>query len=113
MAISEKHIIETLRVMERMGVFLASGNNPPNLMTLGWGAIGYIWNKPVIITPVRYTRYTYDLIEKYHEFAISVPRKDLSDALLRCSQITGRNTDKFKELHLHPTREINRHIYCG
>src|SRR5690554_5720271 len=104
MTISEKHILETLKVLERMGAFLVAGNNPPNIMTLGWGAIGYIWNKPVIITPVRYTRYTYDLIEKHHEFVISVPQKDLSDSLLRCNQITGRTADKFKELHLHPTR---------
>lgn len=117
MVINEKYILETLKVMENSGVFLVSGNNPPNLMTLGWGAFGNIWNRPVIITPVRYTRYTYDLLEKYHEFTISVPRKDLSNALLRCSQMTGRNTDKFKELHLHPTRTrmINTYIVadCG
>lgn len=104
MSINEKYITEILRVMERTGVFMVTGNNPPNLMTLGWGAIGNIWNKPVLITPIRYTRYTCDLLEKHHEFAVSVPRKDLSSSLLRCSQMTGRNADKFKELHLHPTR---------
>ncbi|HEY8390646.1 MAG TPA: flavin reductase [Clostridia bacterium] len=104
MVINEKYLTEAMNVMKRIGVFLVSGKNPPNLMTLGWGAVGYIWNKPIIITPVRYTRYTYDLLEQYHEFTISVPRKDLSKELVRCSQITGRTTDKFKELHLHPSR---------
>lgn len=104
MITDEKIFIDTLKVMERSGVFLIAGNNPPNLMSLSWGAIGYIWNKPILITPVRYTRHTYDLIEKHHEFAISVPQKDLSEALVRCSQVSGRDVDKFKELHLHPTR---------
>ncbi|HEY8423842.1 MAG TPA: flavin reductase [Clostridia bacterium] len=104
MIINKKLLFETLKIMEQMGVFLVAGNNPPNLMTLTWGAVGNIWNKPVIITPVRYTRYTYDLIEKYHEFAISVPQKDLSEALVKCGQISGRDFDKFKELHLHPRK---------
>ena len=102
--IIDEYISETLKVMEHSGVFLVSGNNPPNLLTLGLGTFGNIWDKPVIVIPVRYTRYTYDLIDKYHEFTISVPRKDLSSALIRCDQISGRDADKFKELNLHPTR---------
>ncbi|HEY8419684.1 MAG TPA: flavin reductase family protein [Clostridia bacterium] len=113
----EKIYLETLRVLERMGVFLVAGKNPPNVMTLSWGAIGNIWNKPIIITPIRYTRHTYDLIEKYHEFTISVPQKDLSEALVRCGQISGRDYDKFKELHLHPSkaRVVDTYIVadCG
>jgi flavin reductase (DIM6/NTAB) family NADH-FMN oxidoreductase RutF len=113
----EKIYVETLRVLERMGVFLVAGKNPPNVMTLSWGAIGNIWNKPIIITPIRYTRHTYELIEKYHEFTISVPQKDLSETLVRCGQISGRDIDKFKELHLHPTkaRVVDTYIVadCG
>lgn len=114
---NQTYISEALQATERSGVFMVTGAETPNLMTLGWAAAGNIWNKPVLVTPVRYTRYTYDLIERYHEFAISVPRKDLSSALLRCGQLTGRDTDKFKELHLQPkpAAKINGFIVgdCG
>jgi flavin reductase (DIM6/NTAB) family NADH-FMN oxidoreductase RutF len=35
-----------------------------NTMTIGWGSIGWIWQKPILMVMVRYSRHTYELIDK-------------------------------------------------
>ncbi|MEN6327769.1 MAG: flavin reductase family protein, partial [Syntrophomonas sp.] len=44
-----------------------------NTMTIGWGAIGFMWQKPVAVVLVRYSRYTYELLQKAQEFTLSIP----------------------------------------
>ncbi|NLG33598.1 MAG: flavin reductase family protein [Syntrophomonadaceae bacterium] len=84
------------------GAFLSvrSGNNI-NTMTIGWGAIGYIWAKPIIIVAVRGSRYTYELIEKATDFSVSVPLDDqLKHSLAGAGAQSGRNLDKFAAFRL-------------
>ena len=94
-----------------------------NTMTIGWGTIGYIWNKPVLMVPVRYQRYTYEMIENTESFTVSVPvNRDMKEALAFCGTKSGRDVDKFKELNLTPVPgkkvdtpiigECNLHIEC-
>ena len=53
------------QVMEQLsgeGIFLTVKNNKKaNTMTIGWGFIGIMWNKPVFIAAVRYSRHTYEI----------------------------------------------------
>lgn len=72
-----------------------------NTMTIGWGAVGCIWFKPVLMVMVRYTRYTYELMEQATEFSVCVPldnsfKKELAVAGTK----SGRDIDKFEELNL-------------
>ncbi len=68
-----------------------------NTMTIGWGSVGYIWNKPILMVPVRYARYTYSLIDKAETFTVSVPiHNNLKDALALCGTKSGKNYDKIK-----------------
>lgn len=94
-----------------------------NTMTIGWGTLGYIWNKPVLMVPVRYQRYTYELMEKTETFTVSVPvGQDMKKALAFCGTKSGREVDKFKEMNLTPVPgkkvdtpiigECNLHIEC-
>ena len=112
----EEYCGEVMKTLQ-MGVFLVAGNNPPNIMPIHWGFLGMLWNKPVFAVPVRYSRYTNDLIEQYHEFAVSVPRKDMSTEIYRIGGNSGRDVNKFEKFHLHPgkTRKINSYIVadCG
>lgn len=84
------------------GAFLTTKNGDDiNTMTIGWGSIGYIWNRPVLMVAVRYSRYTYELIEKSKEFTVSVPlEKNMKKELLICGTKSGRDIDKFKECNL-------------
>lgn len=84
------------------GAFLTVKNDEIlNTMTIGWGSLGYIWNIPVVMVPVRYSRYTYELIENTDEFTVSVPLKgDMATELGFCGSKSGRDVDKFKELNM-------------
>ncbi|ACV64644.1 flavin reductase domain protein FMN-binding [Desulfofarcimen acetoxidans DSM 771] len=70
-------------------------------MTIGWGTVGYIWQKPIFTVAVRYSRYTHEIISKSQEFTVSIPvNKDLKQALATCGTKSGRDIDKFKECGL-------------
>jgi flavin reductase (DIM6/NTAB) family NADH-FMN oxidoreductase RutF len=72
-----------------------------NTMTIGWGSIGYIWAKPVLMVMVRYSRYTHDLIEKAQDFSVSLPALgELKKSLATAGTKSGRDMDKFKECNL-------------
>lgn len=93
-----KEVIESIS----KGAFLnVSADGIDNTMTIGWGAVSYMWRKPVFIAMVRYSRYTYDLLEKADAFTISVPLNvDLKEALKICGTSSGRDGDKWKKAGL-------------
>lgn len=81
-----------------------------NTMTIGWGSVGYIWNKPVLMVMVRYSRHTFDLIENAKDFTVSLPLKgQLKEALALCGTKSGRDMDKIKEcsLKLKPSNRVD------
>ena len=72
-----------------------------NTMTIGWGALGTDWNKPVFIILVRESRYTRELLDKNPEFTVNVPYGEFDRKILGvCGSKSGRNTDKIQELGL-------------
>ena len=83
------------------GLFLVSGSiHAHNVMTIGWGLLGTMWAKPVFVTAVRHSRYTYKLMEEARSWTICLPTKDMKAALEFCGTKSGRNYDKFKECKL-------------
>ena len=93
---------DAMEQLTRTGAFLTVKNGEElNTMTIGWGTIGYIWNMPIIMVPVRYSRHTYKMIENTDEFTVSIPvKKNMDEALIFCGTKSGRDFDKFKELGL-------------
>jgi flavin reductase (DIM6/NTAB) family NADH-FMN oxidoreductase RutF len=94
-----EQIIEQLK----KGAFLTVRDKNENLntMTIGWGSLGYMWFKPVFIAMVRFSRYTYKLMENSDEFTVSFPLKgQLKKELEICGTKSGRDIDKFKECNL-------------
>lgn len=81
------------------GAFLTvKGEKRVNTMTIGWGFIGKMWNKPVFIAAVRYSRFTYKLLKETEEFTVSFPLNgQLAKELVFCGKKSGRNYDKFEE----------------
>jgi len=72
-----------------------------NTMTIGWGSIGYIWQKPILMVMVRYSRYTHELIDKSKDFSVSIPSLgELKKPLAIAGTKSGREIDKFKEANL-------------
>ena len=102
------YFAQTIQSMREDGLLLVTADaaGEPNVMTIGWGAIGAIWGRPVFIVLVRPSRYTYSRLEEVGEFTVNVPPPELAAAASLCGTVSGRDCDKFKEagLTLIPSR---------
>ena len=92
--------MQELNSLAGKGAFLSVGKKP-NVMTIGWGMIGKMWNMPVVIVPVRNTRYSYKLMMDNDTFCVSVPRDgEYGRELTFCGTKSGRDVDKVQALGL-------------
>jgi flavin reductase (DIM6/NTAB) family NADH-FMN oxidoreductase RutF len=91
-------------------LLLTSGNyeqNDFNTMTVAWGSLGIMWNRPFAQAVVRPTRFTYEFIEKYDSFTLcSFPDK-FRDALKLLGTKSGRDTDKITKSGLTPVKSVS------
>jgi len=90
---------EAMKQLSKHGAFLNTRyNQQDNCMTISWASIGTIWGKPVMIIAVRYSRYTYKLIDKSEVFTINIPKLgEFKEQLSFCGSKSGRDYNKFKE----------------
>ena len=94
-----------LNTLGKNGVFLTAGKEKPNTMTASWGFCGVMWNKPILIIPVRPSRFTHDLILENKEFSVSVPQdSSLNKMLGYFGSVSGRNTDKYSAQNITPVK---------
>ncbi len=96
-----KHIDKLMGQLGQ-GIFLTVRNGDKvNTMTVGWSTVGIMWYKPVLMVPVRFSRYTYEMLQNADEFTISVPLDNsMKEALAFSGTKSGRDIDKFKALGL-------------
>lgn len=72
-----------------------------NTMTIGWGALGFEWSKPIFVAYVRESRFTFEQLEKSSEFTVNIPLDHVNlDIIKYCGSESGRICDKIKEHHL-------------
>lgn len=84
---------------------LTSGDfakNEYNTMTVAWGSLGIMWNKPFVQVVVRPTRYTYEFMEKYESFTLSAFAREYRKSLQLLGSTSGRDGDKIAESGLTP-----------
>ena len=100
------HYAAVMEAMNSRGLLLGSYDaaGKPNLMTIGWGAVGTLWGMPVWIVLVRPSRYTYQCIEHSGGFTVNVPTAAMGMACATCGSTSGRTRDKFAECNLTPER---------
>lgn len=104
-------------ILEFRSMLLTSGNfkiGDFNMMTIGWGAFGTMWNKPLAMVVVRPSRYTFDFMEKFPDFTITAFPNDYQKALSILGTKSGRNTNKLELSDLTPTaaRKVNSPTYA-
>ncbi len=73
-----------------------------NAMTASWGAMGILWNMPVLICVVRPQRYSLGLIEQEAHFSACILESEHHDAHKICGFKSGRELDKCAEAGLVP-----------
>lgn len=80
-------------------VTVADRKGNVNIITVAWtGTV--CTNPPMVYISVRPERYSYHMLEETGEFVINLTTKDLVYATDYCGVKSGRDIDKFKELHL-------------
>ena len=68
-----------------------------NSMTIGWGTLDIIWERPVFIAYVRQQRYTHEMLDQCQEFTINVPVGEFRHKILGiCGSKSGRDIDKIE-----------------
>ena len=87
--------MEALRLFTGRTPLLTAGDKSAcNTMTIGWGGLGSVWNKPACTVYVRHSRHTFQFMESHDYFTLSVLPKDRRDALTLCGTKSGRDMDK-------------------
>lgn len=82
-------------------ISVADKNGKSNLLTVAWaGTINT--NPPMVSISVRPERYSYEMIKETGEFVINLTTEELVFATDYCGVKSGRDVDKWKEMHLTP-----------
>lgn len=68
-----------------------------NTMTISWGGLGTLWNKPVATVYVRTSRYTHDYMDSNDYFTVSFYPEDYKHTLGILGSRSGRDMDKIHE----------------
>lgn len=100
---------DTLMERIKLGAFLTvQAEGAVNTMTIGWATIGYIWQRPILMTAVRDSRHTFTLLEKTDNFTVSIPSDNQwNKAVAYCGTKSGRDFDKFKECNLSTKKALH------
>ncbi len=72
-----------------------------NAMTISWGTLGCIWQRPVMTVLVRPPRFTHQFTERFSTFSVSFYRGQRK-ALSLMGTKSGRDIDKVAETGLTP-----------
>lgn len=73
-----------------------------NTMTVAWGSLGAMWNRPFAQVVVRPTRHTREFMEQYDTFTLSAFPKQHRAALNLLGTRSGRDGDKIAASGLTP-----------
>lgn len=86
-------------------VLVSCGSTPEeyNILTVAWTGT-LCTNPPMCYISVRPERHSYDIIRRNMEFVINLTTKDMARATDWCGVRSGRDYNKFEEMHLTPGR---------
>jgi flavin reductase (DIM6/NTAB) family NADH-FMN oxidoreductase RutF len=73
-----------------------------NAMTVSWGAMGFLWEKPFVQVVVRPTRHTFGFMERHGTFTLCAFPEKHRKALSLLGSRSGRDGDKIGPSGLTP-----------
>lgn len=87
-------------------VSCARKGEKPNIITVAWA--GTVCSSPAMLSiAVRKERYSHAIISETKEFVVNLVTKKITFATDYCGVKSGRDVDKFKEMHLTPQESQN------
>ncbi|MBQ3428426.1 MAG: flavin reductase [Mogibacterium sp.] len=80
---------------KKWALLSAGTKDDHNTMTISWGGMGTLWNKPVVTVYVKPIRFTHKFMNENEYFTVSFLPEDKREALNVMGTMTGRHhTDK-------------------
>lgn len=97
-----------LQTIGEQGALVVTGTDKPNVMTIGWAMASVMWFKNIFIAPIRFNRYSHELMEAHKEFTVFVTHDDMKKSIGICGSKSGRDTDKVAlcGLKLKPSQKV-------
>ena len=93
---------------DKKWALVTAGNEDSfNTMTISWGGMGTIWNKPVATVYVRTSRYTHEFIDDNDYFTVSFFPEEYKKILGVLGSKSGREMDKMHASGLTPVQLEN------
>lgn len=74
-----------------------------NVLTVAWAGT-VCSDPPMVSVSIRPERYSYRMIKETGEFVINLTTEELAYAADYCGVVSGRDADKFKNMHLTPVK---------
>ena len=82
-------------------VCVADAQGRSNILTVAWAGT-VCTNPPMVSISVRPERYSYHMLKETGEFVINLTTRELARATDYCGVRSGKDVDKWKEMHLTP-----------
>lgn len=87
-----------IQLFDRSWALLTAGHaGNLNTMTISWGSLGELWNKPVVTVYVSCDRYTHEFMEREDRFTVAFFPEQQRPALTYLGTHSGRDFDKIAE----------------
>ena len=92
---------------KKWALLTAGDKDKFNTMTISWGGLGTLWNKPVTTVYVRTSRYTNEFMKDNDYFTVSFYPDECKKVLGVLGSKSGRDMDKIHESGLTPKEVEN------
>ena len=90
-------------IFNRGWALVTAGNRDSfNTMTVSWGSMGTLWNKPIVTVYVKPVRYTSEFLTREDYFTVSMYDSEYRKALSLLGSKSGKDSDKVTESGLTP-----------
>ena len=97
--------VDVFGIYDKKWALLTAGDTDKfNTMTVSWGGLGTIWNKPVATVYVRTSRYTHEFMDDNEFFTVSFFREEYKKTLGVLGSKSGREIDKMHIAGLTPVK---------
>ncbi|MBR6609875.1 MAG: flavin reductase [Oscillospiraceae bacterium] len=96
-------ITKSFNIFDKEWALVTAGTTDNyNTMTISWGGLGTIWNKPVATVYVKPVRYTHSFLDSNEYFTVSFYDEKYRKDLGVLGTLSGRDGDKVAKTALTP-----------
>lgn len=112
--VAEELLTKPMGLWKDRWLLLTSGTmSRANMMTVAWGSLGCMWNRPFAQVVVRPQRYTLEFMDSHDDFTLCGFPDEYREDLRHLGTVSGRDCDKLAgtSLTLKPSESVGSPSY--